>query len=213
MLKRTLENCCHLPQPATASINATWVFTLGERYTSILCSDTAGFPGPEHISDMCAVVRWVTSVSGKMDVEFLIPKTKGDHPDFHQWQMQNQTSVMNGNGGAAEQRHGWLAYVQRVPLTWRHILGLYRDIYCHQDDVFHGSPWLLVQDNARSHSACATTAWFCRHRVNVLDWPACSPNMSPIENIRPVMKRTIRQGRSQTAELNTKKICLQNFNN
>ncbi len=45
------RNCCHLPQPATASINATWVFTLGESYTSILCSDTAGFPGPEHISD------------------------------------------------------------------------------------------------------------------------------------------------------------------
>ncbi len=48
----------------------------------------------------------------------------------------------------------------KVPLTWSHILGLYRDIYCHQDDVFQGKSMLLDQDNARSHSACAKTAWF-----------------------------------------------------
>ncbi len=28
---------------------------------------------------------------------------------------------------------------------------------------FMGSPWLLDQDNASSHSACATTTWFHRH--------------------------------------------------
>ncbi len=48
---------------------------------------------------------------------------------------------------------------------------------------FMGSPWLLDQDNASSHSACATTVWFRRDRVNVLDWPTCSPDLSPIENV------------------------------
>uniref|UniRef100_A0A671KRL5 Tc1-like transposase DDE domain-containing protein n=1 Tax=Sinocyclocheilus anshuiensis TaxID=1608454 RepID=A0A671KRL5_9TELE len=74
-------------------------------------------------------------------------------------------------------------------------MGLYRDIYCHQDDVFYGK--LLDQGNARSHSVCATTAWFRRDRVNVLDWPA---DLSPIENVWLIMKRRIRQQQSQTAE-------------
>ncbi len=51
------------------------------------------------------------------------------------------------------------------------------------------SLWLLDQDNARSHSACATTAWFCRH-VDVTAFPAY---LYPIENVWPIMKRRIRQ--------------------
>ncbi len=46
----------------------------------------------------------------------------------------------------------------------------------------------------------ATTAWFRRDRVNVLDRLACSPDLTPIENVWPVMKRRIRQRQSQTAE-------------
>ncbi len=42
---------------------------------------------------------------------------------------------------------------------------------------FMGSPLLLDQDNASSHSVCATTTWFRRERVNVLDWPTCSTDL------------------------------------
>ncbi len=52
-LRSTSENHCHLTQPAAASRTAAWIsVTLGESYTSILCTVLpAGFSVPELISD------------------------------------------------------------------------------------------------------------------------------------------------------------------
>ncbi len=49
---------------------------------------------------------------------------------------------------------------------------------------------LLVfqQDNAKSHTAAITTAWLRSRRVQVLNWPVCSPDLSPIENIWHIIK-------------------------
>ncbi len=42
---------------------------------------------------------------------------------------------------------------------------------------------VFQQDNAKPHTAAITTAWLRSRRVRVLNWPACSPDLSPIENI------------------------------
>ncbi len=42
---------------------------------------------------------------------------------------------------------------------------------------------LFQQDNAKPHTAAVTTVWPCSRRVQVLNWPACSPDLSPIDNI------------------------------
>ncbi len=52
---------------------------------------------------------------------------------------------------------------------------------------------LFQQDNAKPHTAAITTAWLRSRRVRVLNWPACSPDLSPIENILRIITRKIRQ--------------------
>ncbi len=57
---------------------------------------------------------------------------------------------------------------------------------------------VFQQDNAKPHTAAITTAWLRSRRVRVLNWPACSPDLS--ENIWRIIKRKIRQRRPRTLQ-------------
>ncbi len=100
--------------------------------TSVLCSDAVWFSGPELISDSqkdsgnvcCGQMSPCFSLFlGKTDIKFSVLETKGTMQTFTSDRCKRKT---------------WHGIFAKVPLTWRHILGLYRDINCHQDDIFHG---------------------------------------------------------------------------
>ncbi len=59
--------------------------------------------------------------------------------------------------------------------------------------LFQGKPCVFQQDNAKPHIAAITTAWLHSRRVQVLNWPAYSPDLSPIENIWCIIKRKMHQ--------------------
>ncbi|GFV90444.1 transposable element Tcb1 transposase [Trichonephila clavipes] len=42
---------------------------------------------------------------------------------------------------------------------------------------------IFQQDNAKPHVACIVQRFFVNHQIALLPWPACSPNLSPIENM------------------------------
>ncbi len=66
--------------------------------------------------------------------------------------------------------------------------------------LFQGRPCIFQHDNARPHTASITTSWLRRRRIRVLKWPACSPDLSPIEIIWRIIKRKMRQRRPKTVE-------------
>ncbi len=66
--------------------------------------------------------------------------------------------------------------------------------------LFQGRPCVFQQDNAKPHTAAITTAWLRSRRVRVLNWPACSPDLSPIENIWHIIKRKIHQRQPRTLQ-------------
>ncbi len=66
--------------------------------------------------------------------------------------------------------------------------------------LFQGRPCVFQQDNAKPHTAAITAAWLRSRRVRVLNWPACSPDLSPIANIWRIIKRKIRQRRPKTLQ-------------
>ena len=54
-----------------------------------------------------------------------------------------------------------------------------------------GNDWVFQQDNAALHNALLTKDFFQENNVALLDHPACSPDLNPIENIWGWMAREV----------------------
>ncbi len=111
-------------------------------------------------------------------------KEEGDLPACYQRSVQKPASLMvwgciNANGmGCLHVLEGTMNAERYIKVLEQHMLP---------------SRWrVFQQDNAKPHTAAITTAWLHSRRVRVLNWPACSPDLSPIENILRIIKWKIR---------------------
>ncbi len=82
---------------------------------------------------------------------------------------------------------------------------IYQEILEHfmlpsADKLYGDADFIFQQDLAPAHTAKGTKSWFNDHGVTVLDWPANSPDLNPIENLWNIVKRKMRDTRPNNAD-------------
>ncbi len=68
------------------------------------------------------------------------------------------------------------------------------------DKLYGDADFIFQQDLAPAHTTKGTKSWFNDHGVTVLDWPANSPDLNPIENLWGIVKRKMRDTRPNNAD-------------
>ncbi len=136
---------------------------------------------------------------GKLGRHVIRTKEDKDNPSCYQCSVQKPASLMVWGCMSAcgmGSLHVWKGTINAE----RYIQVLEQHMLPSRRRLFQGRPCIFQHDNARPHTASITTSWLRRRRIRVLKWPACSPDLSPIENIRRIIKRKMRQRRPKTVE-------------
>ncbi len=118
-------------------------------------------------------------------------KSSGGRPSSVSSSFSSKASISDGMGVHKCIRYGQLACFGRRYECWK----------AYKSFRATNALWrVFQQDNAKPHTSAITTAWLRSRRVRVLNWPACSPDLSPIENIWCIIEQKIRQRWPQTLQ-------------
>ncbi len=124
---------------------------------------------------------------GNHGCHVLRAKEEGDRPVSHQCSVQKPASLMVW-GCISAYGLGSLPVLEGTMNAERYIKVLEQHMLPPPPDNVY----------FRRTITAITTAWLSSRRVRVLNWPACSPDLSPIENIWRFSKRKICQRQPQT---------------
>ena len=73
---------------------------------------------------------------------------------------------------------------------------------------FHHEGYILMQDNAKPHISQKTKEFLQQQEINLLNWPSCSPDCNPIENLWGILVQRLYAGGRQFTSINQLKQSL-----
>jgi hypothetical protein len=79
----------------------------------------------------------------------------------------------------------------------------------HLQPSFDPETQIFQQDNASPHTAALTNAWFQDQYIDVLTWPALSPDINPIGNVWGYLTHAVYAGGRQFYSTNELKKAVQ----
>lgn len=76
-------------------------------------------------------------------------------------------------------------------------------------NIHYNDNYLYQQDNATPHVSQHSRAWFAAHNIWLIDWPARSPDLNPIENLWSILARKVyRNGQRQFDSVDELKLAI-----
>ena len=122
-------------------------------------------------------------------------KFNGDGPDafsyyWHTVFKEDEVFSKRQNGGVSVIIWGCFSLRGKAPLVFldeKQDSGKYTTMFERHmvpwTDTVHPNNWISQQDNALIHASRHSIKWFTKKAIFLLEWPARSPDLNPIENL------------------------------